>query len=210
MILEMEDMEHFLSSGATLLPLVRLVLQNHNAISSLVTEIQHLRSEINEIRREHEKRVNSLNIKEDIRGYGSSMHWILFRCEVSDINDNDKGETIVDTYPLVYVKLICSNHPKDMGEKIKAFDEKIQPMVDDGKIEILISRRIYNMDGTVFIQKMNQIVDGNIRRYDRSIMPIELYLTYSIRSFVDYKYLAADKSRSVDFIHNLFHEINQK
>ena len=191
-----------------ILPMIRLILQNQNAVANLKTEIQNLQSEIDEMRKNSkEENINSI-----IKPNEFSMHWILFTCEVLDKDDDCNYDCVgikVDKFPLNYVKLFFSNDPEEMNASISMFNKEIQPLVDDEKISLLRSGHITNVNKRIFLQKINQTVDHNIRRYDRCILPLESTLTYSIRSFVDYKYPSDSKIHSSNFLANLFGQLSR-
>ena len=193
-----------------ILPMIRLILQNQNAVINLKTEIQNLKSEIDEMRKNSkEENINSI-----IKPNEFSMHWILFACSVLDKDDDYNYDCVdvfkVDNFPLIYVKLFFFNDPEEMNASILTFNNKILVLLKNGKIKLLHSQRITNVNDKTFAHKINQAVDHNIRRYDRCILPLELNLTYSIRSFVDYKYPSSDGQHSLDFLTNLFEQLSDK
>ena len=125
---------------------------------------------------------------------------ILFMAEVSDLDDDDKDEMAVYTYKAIYVKLI-----EKSADKFSSFNNKVDSLED--KIIILTTFDIEVEDVDAFVCKLEHGTDINVRKRDRCLLPVKLYRTYSIRSFLDYENAIDNISASIEFIKNLIPQI---
>ena len=117
---------------------------------------------------------------------------VLFITEISDIHDDDENEVAGDTFDLVYIKLM--ENTKDHHQHT-LFNERIK---------ILSTYKVKIRDEYAFAKRLRTNVDDSIRKKDRALLPMQLYRTYSIRSFYDYKGLNGDVLESAAFVKSLF------
>ena len=136
----------------------------------------------------------------------SKIHWIIF---TSHINHNNEGGIIA--YDMNYVKAFFSNKNQDLRKNIDLFYARMQPFIDNGKVKILFEEN--NMEVPMnfnFLQKLYCTMHNDIRKKDKSLLPIEMYLVYSARSFINYTHSNDDAISFQTFIQDLFNDMFMK
>ena len=174
---------------------VEIINDQHNARINLLN---------NAIRQERETMADDPELRVKI-------HWIIFICRVIDEENediDDEEPNTDDYYDLIYVKIFCSNE-SNLGDMIQAFTDKIQSNVSTGRIRALHEDSIYTTNGITFNHKITQVINKNPRRIDNRMLPVKLYRTYSIRSFLDYNHADDDETASINFINDLIIEISR-
>ena len=63
---------------------------------------------------------------------------------------------------------------------------------------------------STFIEKIENMVYDHIKKSDRYRLPIESYLTFSIRSFIHYYSESDNEKSSVDFIEKTFLDLSEE